>query len=104
MPCKNKVRINAYLGKQEYSDISKWAKEHRTSVSSLIVMLCNNFLSQENNGENTYTLTNKPKKPSASSNKVESSYEDYINDSTRPDYNWLDAALYNLEHNTTMEI
>jgi len=104
MPCKNKVRVNAYLDPQNYSAISEWAKIHHVSVSSLIVMLCDNFLKQENNGENTYTLSNSKKKPLKQVKNTDKPYEDYINDHTRPDYNWLDAALYNLNHNQMSEI
>lgn len=104
MPCKNKVRVNAYFDKQEYLFISNWAKNNSVSVSSIIVMLCNNFLEQERNGENTYTLSRSKIKPKIQTSKTELAYEDYINDHARPDYNWLDAALYNLEHSNMGDI
>jgi hypothetical protein len=67
-------------------------------------MLTQQFLKNENNGENTYSLSHPKKKPLKQVKNSEPTYEDYVNDHTRPDYNWLDAALYNIDHNGMAEI
>lgn len=101
---KNKTRINVYLENSDYALISKWCKHNNVSISSLYNMLTIQFIKNEHDGENTYILTSSKKKPLKKVKNTDQPYEDYINDHTRPDYNWLDAALYNLNHNPMSEI
>lgn len=97
---KNKTRVNVYLNNDEYKSIAKWCKYNKVSISSLYAMMTKQFIASENSNSNTWILTNI--KSETHNNKIEMDEFDFVNDSSRDDYDPFKALIYNLENNEYM--